>query len=57
MYLNDVFAVNKGSNSRKLKILVQHKCNFKYGCNGVQNQGSSLRNRVDNNFKLTANVN
>ncbi len=32
MYLNDLFAVNTGSNSRKLKMLVQPKYNSKYGC-------------------------
>ncbi len=33
MYLNDLFAVNTGNNSRKWKMLEQPKYNSKYGCN------------------------
>ncbi len=54
MYLNDLFAVNTGSNSRKLKMLVQRKYNSKYGFKCIRYQGPSLWNRVDNKFKLTA---
>ncbi len=38
----------------KLKMLVQHKYNSKYGCKCIRYQGPSLWNRVDNKFKLTA---
>ncbi len=54
MYLNDLFAVNTESNSRKLKMLVQSKYNSKYGCKCIRYQGPSPLNRVDNKFKLTA---
>ncbi len=54
MYLNDLFAVNTWSNSRKLKMLVQPKYNSKYGCKCIRHQGPSLWNRGDNKFKLTA---
>ena len=48
------FVVNTGSNSRKLKIVVQPKYNSKYWCKCIRYQGPSLWNRVDNKFKLTA---
>ena len=54
MYLSDLFAVNTGSNSRKLKMLMQLKYNSKYGCKCIRYQNRSLWNRVDNKFKLTA---
>ncbi len=54
MYLNDLFAVNAGSNSRKLKMLVQPKYNCKHGRNCIRHQGPTLWNKVDNKFKLTA---
>ena len=54
MYLSDFFAVDTGSNSRKLKMPVQPKYNSKYECKCIRYQGLSLWNRVDNKFKLTA---
>ncbi len=56
-YLNDLFVVNRGSNSRKLNMLVQPKINSKYGHDCIRYQGPSLWNGVDNEFKLAANFN
>ena len=53
VYLNDMFVLNEGSNSRKVCQLIQPKFNTnKYGFNSVRYQGSRLWNLLGNNFKL-----
>ncbi len=54
-YLNDL--VDRGSNSRKLSMLVQPKFNSKHGHNSIRYQGPRLWNGVDNEFTLAANFN
>ena len=57
-YLNDMFRINQGSNSRMFLPLVQHKVNTtKYGINSVCYQGSQWWNRVDNKYKLSGSFN
>ena len=46
MYLNDLFAINTESNSRKLKMLVQPKYNSKYAYKCIPHQDLILWNRV-----------
>jgi hypothetical protein len=56
-YLNDMFTLNEGSNSRKLYPLVQHKYNTtKYGKNSVMYQGSRCWNRLDHKFKFSTHL-
>ena len=56
-YLNDMFSLNEGSNSRKLYPLVQHKYNTtKYGKNSVRYQGSRCWNQLDNKFKFSTHL-
>ena len=56
-YLNDLFCLNEGSNSRNVYPLVQHKYKtIKYGKNSVRYQGSRVWNQLENKFKFSTKV-
>ncbi len=57
MCINDLFVLNTGSNSKKLKKLVQPNYNSKHGCNCFRYPCPNVWSRVhvDDKVKLTAN--
>jgi hypothetical protein len=55
IYLNDMFILNEGSNSRMYYPLVQHKFStIKYGFNSIRYQGSRWWNLLDTRFKVSS---